>query len=200
MGASQLCAFLKSDKHFATPNLQFHIAPMSTDNLGDGALHKFPAFTPTICNLRPTSRGEIQLKSNDTRISPKIKMNYLSSTEDKEVAAKALKITRKIILESNAFKKYKPEEMRPGLNIIKNEELVKEAGKFANTVFHPVGTCKMGNDKQSVVNDQLKVYGIDNLRVVDASIMPNITSGNTNAPTIMIAEKAADMIINESKK
>ena len=200
MGASQLCGFIKSDKHFATPNLQFHVAPMSTDSLGGGALHKFPAFTPTICNLRPTSRGEIQLKSNDTRISPKIKMNYLSSIEDKDIAAKALKITRKIILESNAFKKYQPEEMRPGININDDEELVKEAGKFANTVFHPVGTCKMGNDKQSVVDNHLKVYGIDNLRIIDASIMPNITSGNTNAPTIMIAEKAADMIINESKK
>ena len=126
-------------------------------------------------------------------------MNYLSTDEDKKMAIKAIKIIRNIVLNSEAFKPYQPEELRPGLNLSDNE-IVGEVGKFANTVFHPVGTCKMGNDKDSVVNDRLIAHGIENLRIVDASIMPHITSGNTNAPTIMIAEKASDMIIEDSKK
>ena len=198
MGASQLCGFTKSDDSFETPNLQYHVAPMSTDKLGGAGLHKFPAFTPTICNLRPTSRGNVSLANKDTRVDPKITMNYLSTDEDKEIAVKAIKITRKIVLETKAFKPYEPEEMRPGLNLT-DDEIVKEVGKYANTVFHPVSTCKMGNDKNSVVDNRLKAHGLKNLRIVDASIMPHITSGNTNAPTIMIAEKAADMIIEDSK-
>ena len=125
-------------------------------------------------------------------------MNYLSSEEDKKIAVKAIKITRKIVLESESFKPYEPEEMRPGMNLT-DEEIVTEVGKYANTVFHPVGTCKMGNDENAVVNDRLKAKGLENLRIVDASIMPHITSGNTNAPTIMIAEKAADMIMEDYK-
>ena len=198
MGASQLCGFTKSDDNLATPNLQYHVAPMSTDKLGGAALHNFPAFTPTVTNIRPTSRGHIELSSSDTREDPKIFMNYLSSEEDKKVAVKSIKITRKIVLESKAFKPYEPEEMRPGINL-SDEEILVEVGKYANTVFHPVGTCKMGNDETAVVNDRLKVRGLENLRIVDASIMPHITSGNTNAPTIMIAEKAADMIIEDNK-
>ena len=196
MGASQLCGFTKSDSSLATPDLQFHIAPMSTDKLGGSALHNFPAFTPTICNLRPTSRGNISIASNDSREDPLITMNYLSTDEDKRIAVKAIKITRNIVLNSNAFKPYAPEEMRPGLNLDDNQ-IVKEVGKYANTVFHPVGTCKMGNDDKSVVNDKLIANGLNGLRIVDASIMPHITSGNTNAPTIMIAEKAADMILSD---
>ncbi len=199
MGASQLCGFTKSDHFLSTPNLQFHVAPMSADKLGGTELHKFPAFTPTVCNLRPTSRGKISIASFDTRIDPKITMNYLSTDEDKKIAVKSIKIIRNIVLNSEAFKPYKPKELRPGLNLNDNE-IVSEVGKFANTVFHPVGTCKMGNDKDSVVNDRLITHGIENLRIVDASIMPHITSGNTNAPTIMIAEKASDMIIEDSKK
>jgi len=146
--------------------------------------------------VRPTSRGSIELKSSDTRISPKIKMNYLSTEEDRKVAAQGLKIVRKIMLETDTFKKYEPEEYRPGVHITDDEELVKAGSDFTQTIFHPVGTCKMGNDDMSVVDDSLKVRGVQNLRIIDASIMPNITSGNTNAPTIMIAEKGADMILN----
>ncbi len=200
VGASYVCGFIKSDSHLETPNLQFHISPASTDLLGKSSLHRFPGFTPTITNVRPTSRGSIELKSPDTRVSPKIKMNYLSTDEDRETAGKSLKIVRKIVMESNAYMKYQPEELRPGINITDNEELAKEAGKFANTIFHPVSTCRMGNDERAVVNDRLKAHGLENLRIVDASVMPHITSGNTNAPTIMIAEKASDMIIEDSKQ
>ena len=197
MGASQLCGFTKSDSSFDTPNLQFHVAPMSADKLGGAALHKFPAFTPTVCNLRPTSRGNVSIDDQDTRNDPKITMNYLSTEEDKKIAVKAIQIVRNIVLESKAFKPYQPIEMRPGLNL-SDEEIVKEVGKYANTVFHPVSTCKMGNDEKSVVNDRLNAHGLENLRIVDASIMPHITSGNTNAPTIMIAEKGADMILEDA--
>ena len=197
MGASQLCGFTKSDSTFDTPNLQFHVAPMSADKLGGAALHKFPAFTPTVCNLRPTSRGNVSIDDQDTRNDPKITMNYLSTEEDKKIAVKVIQIVRNIVLESKAFKPYQPIEMRPGLNL-SDEKIVKEVGKYANTVFHPVSTCKMGNDDKAVVNDRLKAHGLENLRIVDASIMPHITSGNTNAPTIMIAEKAADMILEDA--
>jgi choline dehydrogenase len=196
VGASYVCGFVKSDEHLETPNLQFHISPASTDLLGKSVLHKFPAFTPTITNVRPTSRGSIELKSSDTRISPKIKMNYLSTDEDRQIAGKSLKIVRKIVMESKAYKEYQPEELRPGIEITDNEQLAIEAGKFANTIFHPVSTCRMGNDESAVVSDKLKVHGLENLRIIDASVMPYITSGNTNAPTIMIAEKGADLILN----
>ena len=199
MGASQLCGFAKSDPSRDTPNLQFHIQPISTDKLGGANLHEFNAFTPTVANIRPTSRGEVNIKSSDTRDDPKIKMNYLSTPEDRKVTADGLKLIRKIVLETETFAKYEPEEFRPGISIQNDEELVKAASDYAQTIFHPVGTCKMGNDENSVVNDRLVVHGIENLRIVDASIMPNITSGNTNAPTIMIAEKASDMIIEDSK-
>ena len=196
MGASQLCGFAKSDEKRETPNLQFHIQPISTDKLGGANLHDFDAFTPTVANIRPTSRGEINIISADSRDNPKIKMNYLSTDEDRKVAADGIRLIRKIVMESNEFKKYEPEEFRPGFHIKDGEEIVKACSHFAQTIFHPVGTCKMGNDDQSVVSDDLRVKGIDSLRVIDASIMPNITSGNTNAPTIMIAEKGADMILN----
>ena len=199
MGASHLCGFIKSDEHLETPNLQFHVSPMSTDVLGNTTLHKFPAFTPTICNIKPTSRGSVELDGNDTRNDPKIRMNYLSTPEDRDIAGKAIKITRKIVMESKAFKPYAPSELRPGIDITDNEQLATEAGKFANTVFHPVSTCRMGNDGESVVSDRLLVHGLKGLRIVDASVMPSITSGNTNAPTIMIAEKGADFILEDQK-
>ena len=199
MGASHLCGFIKSDEHLETPNLQFHVSPMSTDVLGNTTLHKFPAFTPTICNVKPTSRGSVELDGNDTRNDPKIRMNYLSTPEDRDIAGKAIKITRKIVMESKAFKPYAPSELRPGIDITDNEQLATEAGKFANTVFHPVSTCRMGNDGESVVSDRLLAHGLKGLRIVDASVMPAITSGNTNAPTIMIAEKGADFILEDQK-
>ena len=126
-------------------------------------------------------------------------MNYLSTDDDRYVAAQGLKLIRKIMLDTNTFKKYEPEEYRPGLHIQNDDDLVKAGSDYTQTIFHPVGTCKMGKDENSVVNERLKIHGIKNLRVVDASIMPNITSGNTNAPTIMIAEKASDMILEDSK-
>ena len=196
MGASQVCGFAKSDNSRDTPNLQFHVQPISTDILGKSKLHNFDGITPTVANIRPTSRGEINISSNDSREAPKIKMNYLSTEDDRFVAAKGLKLIRKIMLKTNVFKKYEPQEYRPGINITDDEELVKVGSDYAQTIFHPVGTCKMGKDDLAVVDEKLKVHGIENLRVIDASIMPNITSGNTNAPTIMIAEKGADMILN----
>ena len=196
MGASQVCAFTKSDPSRATPNLQFHVQPLSTDILGVTPMHDFEGITPTVANIRPSSRGEINISSNDSRDNPKIKMNYLSTEDDRIVAAEGLKLVRKIMLETETFKKYQPEEYRPGVHITEDEELVKAGSDFTQTIFHPVGTCKMGNDDSAVVNDKLSVHGIQKLRVIDASIMPNITSGNTNAPTIMIAEKGADMILN----
>ena len=197
MGASQVCGFVKSDPSRATPNLQFHVSPVSTDILGVTPMHNFEGITPTVANIRPTSRGEISVISNDSRVYPKIKMNYLSTDEDRRVAAQGLKIVRKIMLETETFKKYEPEEYRPGVHITDDEELVKAGSDFTQTIFHPVGTCKMGNDDMAVVDDSLKVKGVQNLRVIDASIMPTITSGNTNAPTVMIAEKGSDFIKTE---
>ena len=200
MGASQVCGFAKSDPSKETPNLQFHVQPISTDILGASKLHDFDGITPTVANIRPSSRGEISIVSNDSRINPKIKMNYLSTQDDRIVAAQGLKLVRKIMLETETFKKYEPEEYRPGIHITEDEELVKAGSEFTQTIFHPVGTCKMGNDENAVVNDKLYVHGLQNLRVIDASIMPNITSGNTNAPTIMIAEKGAEFILSNQTK
>ena len=197
MGASQVCGFAKSDSSRETPNLQFHVQPISTDILGATKLHDFDGITPTVANIRPTSRGEINIVSNNIKDYPKIKMNYLSTDDDRYVAAQGLKLVRKIMLETETFKKYQPEEYRPGLHIKDDEELVKAGSDHTQTIFHPVGTCKMGKDENCVVDEKLKVHGIENLRVIDASIMPNITSGNTNAPTIMIAEKGADMILEK---
>ena len=195
MGASQMCMFAKSDPSLELPDLQWHVQPMSMDTLGATKNHDFHAFTPTVSNIRPTSRGHVNIVDKDSRTYAKVKLNYLSTDHDRMVAAKGLKLTRKIVMESETFKKYKPEEYRPGIDINNDEELVKAGSDYTQTIFHPVGTCKMGQDEMAVVDEKLKVKGIKNLRVIDASIMPNITSGNTNAPTIMIAEKGADMIL-----
>ncbi|MDC3408111.1 GMC oxidoreductase, partial [Candidatus Pelagibacter ubique] len=196
MGASQMCMFAKSDPSLELPDLQWHVQPMSMDTLGATKNHDFHGFTPTVSQIRPTSRGHISITDKDSRTYAKIKMNYLSTDEDRKIAAAGLKLTRKIILESETFKKFSPEEYRPGPHLTEDEDILKAAADYAQTIFHPVGTCKMGQDDTAVVDDQLKVHGIKNLRVIDASIMPNITSGNTNAPTIMIAEKGADMILS----
>jgi len=195
IGASQLGMFAKSDPSLEMPDLQWHVQPMSMDTLGATKNHDFHGFTPTVSNIRPTSKGHVSIVEKDSRTYAKVKMNYLSTDEDRRIAAVGLKLTRKIVLESETFKKYSPEEYRPGIHLNEDEEILKAASDYAQTIFHPVGTCKMGQDDMAVVDAELKVKGIKNLRVIDASIMPNITSGNTNAPTIMIAEKGADMIL-----
>ena len=199
MAPSQLGGFAKSDENRETPNLQYHIQPLSTEKLGD-PLHPFEAFTASVCNLRPESRGHVRIKTEDSRVPPKIQPDYLSDPADRKVAADAIKLTRKIV-SSPAMKKFEPEEFKPGIMFASDDELAREAGNIGTTIFHPVGTCKMGpkSDKMAVVDERLKVYGLQGLRVVDASVMPTITSGNTNSPTLMIAEKASDMILKDER-
>lgn len=192
MAPSQMGLFAKSDPRIETPDLEFHIQPLSTDKLGE-PLHDFPAITASVCNLRPDSRGTIHIKSKDVNEHPAIAPNYLSTSTDRDVAAKSIRLARRIMA-AKAVSQFEPTELLPGENISSDEDLAREAGNIATTIFHPIGTCKMGDDPLAVVDDRLRVHGIENLRVVDASIMPNITSGNTNSPVIMIAEKASDMI------
>jgi len=193
MPPSQLGAFAKSDASQPTPNIEWHVQPLSLDKFGD-PLHPFPAITPSVCNLRPTSRGWVRIKSPDPSTYPEIKLNYLSTPEDRKVAADGMRFTRRIMA-SKALAKYAPEEFRPGPKVQSQEELERAAGELGTTIFHPVGTCRMGSDPGAVVDDCLRVHGLERLRVVDASIMPRITSGNTNAPTYLIAEKGARMIL-----
>ncbi len=199
MAPSQLGAFAKSDPSFDTANLEYHVQPLSLDRFGE-PLHPFPAITASVCNLRPTSRGRVRLESPDPAAPPAIAPNYLATPEDRRVAADAIRLTRKIMA-ARAMARYRPEEYRPGAEIEGEEELARAAGAIATTIFHPVGTCRMGpvGDRGAVVDPRLRVHGLAGLRVVDASIMPTITSGNTNAPVIMIAEKAADMIREEAR-
>jgi len=199
MAPSQLGAFLKSDPSQATPNLEFHVQPLSLDKFGD-PLHPFPAFTASVCNLRPASRGHIRIKSPDSRAHPAITLNYLSTLADQGIAAQSLRVIRRIITDTQTMKKYAPEEFVPGPGFQSEEELVKAAGNVGTTIFHPVGTCKMGraDDPVAVVDPELRVRGIERLRVIDASIMPTITSGNTNSPTLMIAERGSALIIQAS--
>ena len=198
MAPSQLGAFVRSSEDAKTPDLQYHFQPLSLDKFGD-PLHKFPAITLSVCNLRPTSRGTIQLDGPDSRTPPLIDPNYLSTKEDREIAAKSIKWSRKI-MQQHAYSKYEPQEYLPGVHIQTDEDLAEAAGNIALSIYHPVGTCKMGpsTDAAAVVDDKLRVHGIEGLRVVDASIMPNICSGNTNSPTIMIAEKGAAMILEDA--
>ena len=195
MPPSQLGAFVKSDPSQATPNLEYHVQPISLDRFGEPP-HKFPAFTASACNLRPTSRGPVRIASADPRAYPKITLNYLSTLEDRKVAVDAIRLTRRIVTGTEALKKYEPEEFVPGPAFQSEDDLVKAAGNIGTTIFHPVGTCRMGraNDPAAVVDPRLRVRGIERLRVIDASIMPTITSGNTNTPTVMIAERGARMI------
>ncbi len=198
MAPSQLGAFAKSDPAKETPDLEYHVQPLTLDRFGE-PLHPFPAFTASVCNLRPESRGWVRLRSPHPGESPAIKPNYLASDADRRVAVNAMRLTRKICA-APALAKYKPEEFRPGPHAQTDEELARGAGDIGTTIFHPVGTAKMGRDPMAVVDDRLAVHGIAGLRVVDASIMPTITSGNTNAPTIMIAEKGAAMILEDAKE
>jgi choline dehydrogenase len=197
MAPSQLGAFAKSDAARASPNLEYHVQPLSLDRFGE-PLHAFPAFTASVCNLRPISRGAVRLKSPDPGAHPAIQPNYLSAPEDRLVAAEAIRLTRRIA-GAPAMARFTPEEFKPGAALRSDEELARAAGDIGTTIFHPVGTCKMGSDPMAVVDDRLRVHGIGALRVVDASIMPTITSGNTNAPTIMIAEKASAMIAEDRR-
>ncbi len=192
MAPSQLGAFVKSDPARETPNLQYHIQPLSLDAF-DRPPHPFPAFTASVCNLRPESRGHVRIKSADPKAAPAIRPNYLSAPADRQIAADAIKLTRRIAA-AKALTRFAPEEFLPGPGVASDEDLARAAGTISTTIFHPVGTCKMGGDPMAVVDDRLRVHGIAGLRVVDASIMPTITSGNTNSPTLMIAEKGAGMI------
>ncbi len=191
MAPSQLGAFAKSDPSFDTPNLQYHVQPLSLDKFGD-PLHPFPAFTASVCNLRPTSRGHIRIKSADPRAHPSIRPNYLATPADRSIAAAAIRLTRRIAA-AKALVRFEPEEFRPGAALQSDADLAKAAGDIGTTIFHPVGTCKMGPDDMAVVDERLRVRGVEGLRIADASVMPTITSGNTNSPVIMIAEKCADM-------
>ena len=195
MPPSQLGAFAKSDPSRPTPNIEWHVQPLSLDKFGD-PLHPFPAITPSVCNLRPTSRGWVRIQSPDPDRYPEIKLNYLATPEDRRVAVDGMRFTRRIMAAS-ALARYRPEEFRPGLAAQSEAELEKAAGELGTTIFHPVGTCKMGRDALAVVDERLRVRGVDRLRVIDASIMPRITSGNTNAPTYAIAEKGARMVLED---
>ena len=194
MPPSQLGAFAKSDPSQPSANIEWHVQPLSLDKFGT-PLHKYNAITPSVCNLRPSSRGTVSLKSADPHDAPVIAPNYLSTQEDLDVAVAGLRFTRDIMA-APALAPFNPRELKPGPHITTEEELQRAAGDLGTTIFHPVGTCKMGpaHDNQAVVDDHLRVHGVAGLRVIDASIMPTITSGNTNAPTVMIAERGADFI------
>jgi choline dehydrogenase-like flavoprotein len=198
MAPSQVGMFTKSSSDYATANLEYHFQPLSLETWGQG-LHPFGAFTASVCNLRPTSRGSVHAMSADPAAAPEIKPNYLSTDEDRRVAVDALKLTRKIIAQAPLVP-YRPEEYLPGKTIVSDADLLKAAGAIGTTIFHPVGTVKMGadHDDSAVLDARLRVRGIGHLRVIDASVMPRIVSGNTNSPTIMIAEKGAAMILEDA--
>jgi choline dehydrogenase-like flavoprotein len=201
MAPSQLGLFTRSDRDQPRANLQYHVQPLSLDRFGE-PLHKFPAFTASVCNLQPTSRGTLRLRSRDPADSPLIKPNYLSTDVDRRIAASAIRLTRRIAAQP-ALAPFHPEEYLPGTAVRDDDEagLVKAAGDIGTTIFHPVGTAKMGlaSDPLAVVDDRLRLAGIEGLRVIDASVMPTITSGNTNAPTMMIAEKGAALLRADAK-
>jgi choline dehydrogenase-like flavoprotein len=201
MAASQLCIVTRSDARQDRANVQFHIQPLSLDRFGT-PLHRFPAITVSPCNLRPTSRGTVRITSVAMDTAPEIAPNYLSTDEDRRIAADCIRLARRLMAQ-DAVAPFKPEEFRPGPVVGDgNDELIHAAGDIGTTIFHPVGTAKMGlaSDPLSVVDERLRVRGFECLRVIDASVMPTITSGNTNTPTIMIAAKGAEMVIEDGKK
>ena len=194
MAPSQLGAFAYSSPEQKSANVEYHVQPLSLEKFGED-LHSFNAFTASVCNVRPTSRGSVHINSTDPEAPPVISPNYLSTDEDRKVAAESLRLTRKIVQQA-ALGPYAPEEYKPGVQYQTDDELVKAAGDIGTTIFHPVGTCKMGreNDPMAVLDSELRVRSIRHLRVVDASAMPTITSGNTAAPTMMIAERVAELL------
>jgi choline dehydrogenase-like flavoprotein len=199
MAPSQLGIFTTSSPDFDRANIQFHVQPLSLDRFGD-PLHRFPAITVSACNLRPTSRGTVRLRSADPLAKPVIAPNYLSTGDDRRVAADAIRVTRRL-MKQKALRRFCPEEYLPGPSTDDSEAaLAKAAGDIGTTIFHPVGTAKMGleHDPLAVVDQHLRVIGLDGLRVIDASVMPTITSGNTNTPTIMIADKGAQCVLSDA--
>jgi choline dehydrogenase len=200
MAPSQLGAFTRSDSSRGRANIQYHVQPLSLDRFGE-PLHRFPAFTASVCNVQPTSRGELRLRSADPAAPPAISPNYLSTDDDRRVAADSLRVTRRIVAQP-ALARFTPQEYLPGPATGDDEaSLIKAAGEIGTTIFHPVGTAKMGRDSDplAVVDERLRVLGVEGLRVIDASVMPTITSGNTNAPTMMIAEKGAEFLLKEGR-
>ena len=198
MPPSQLGAFARSDPSRASANIEWHVQPLSLDKFGD-PLHKFNAITPSVANLQPTSRGHVRIKDADPLQAPAITLNYLSTAQDREVAVAGLRFTRRIMA-AEALARFEPREWLPGPEVESDEALAHAAGDLGTTIFHPVGTCKMGSDRLAVVDDRLAVHGVAGLRVIDASVMPRITSGNTNAPTVMIAEKGAEFVIEDAAR
>ena len=198
MSPSQLGCFTRSDPSRETPNIQYHVQPLTLPKFGE-PLDPFPAFTASVANVRPTSRGTVRILSPDPAVGPEIRPNYLATEDDRRVAADSVRVTRRII-GMPALQKYRPQEFRPGPEIDGDEALAKAAGDIATTIFHPVATCMMGPGDNAVVDGRLRVKGLQGLRVIDASVMPSITSGNTNAPTMMIAEKGAAMIIEDRRR
>ena len=198
MGASQLAIFARTRRELETPDVQFHIQPLSADHPGLG-LHTYPAFTASVCQLRPESRGRILPTSPEPSAYPAIHPNYLATTTDQQTLVAGMKLSRRLA-ETKALSPYVAEELRPGPDVTTDAALLDHARDTAATIYHPAGTCKMGSDDMAVVDARLRVHGIEGLRVVDASIMPTVTSGNTNAPVIMIAEKAADMIRADARR
>jgi choline dehydrogenase-like flavoprotein len=200
MAPSQLGIFTYSSSRYDRPNIQFHVQPLSLDKFGD-PLHRFPAITVSACNLRPTSRGVVRLRSRELDAPPVIAPHYLSTEEDRQVAADAIRVTRRL-MGQKALARFSPEEYLPGPSVGDDDEaLARAAGDIGTTIFHPVGTAKMGlaEDRFAVVDARLRVHGLEGLRIVDASVMPTITSGNTNTPTAMIAMKGASMIVEDGR-
>ncbi len=197
MAPSQMGAFVRSSPEYETANLEFHFQPLSLDNWGEG-LHAFQAFTASVCNLRPTSRGSIHVSGPNATDAPDIRPNYLSTDEDRHMAVESLRWARKIVSQP-AMRPYRPEEHKPGAHVASDEDMLVAAGDLGTTIFHPVGTARMGpdGDRNAVLDERLRVRGVKSLRVIDASVMPAITSGNTNSPTIMIAEKGAAMMLED---
>jgi choline dehydrogenase-like flavoprotein len=197
MAPSQLGIFTRSGPDKETADLQYHIQPVSLEKFGE-SVHPFPGMTASVCNLRPDSRGSVHAKGPDFAMQPEIRPNYLSEQSDRDVAVRAIRLTRSIVRQPS-FARFKPVEYKPGPSFETEAELEKAAGDIGTTIFHPTGTCRMGGDPESVVDPQLRLRALGRLRIADASVMPRITSGNTNSPTIMIAEKAAAMILEGAR-